>query len=44
MPIVAGYFPEDFAKKALAEGKKHLDAFVKENVPPEISADVTVRI
>ena len=43
MPIVAGYFPEDFAKKALAEGKKHLDALVKEKVPPEISVDAIVR-
>lgn len=43
MPIVAGYFPEDFAKKALAESKKHLDTFVKDKVPAEISVDVVVR-
>ena len=43
MPIVAGYFPDDFAKKALAEGKKQLDAFVREKVPSDISADVIIR-
>lgn len=43
MPIVAGYFPEDFAKKAIAESKKHLAAFVKDNVPDDISADVIIR-
>ena len=43
MPIVAGYFPEDFAKKALAEGKKHLEAFANDKVPGDVSADVIVR-
>ena len=43
MPIVAGYFPDDFAKKALAETKKHLDAFVKDKVPNEVSAAVIIR-
>jgi len=43
MPIVASYFPEGFAKKALAESKKHLDAFVKDKVSEDVHAETIVR-
>ncbi len=43
MPIVGGFFPEDFAKKALAQAKAQLEAFAKDKVPSEIGCDAIVR-
>lgn len=42
MPLVAGYFPEDFETKAHAEVEKRLHAFVAEQVPAEIRASHAV--
>ncbi len=43
MPVVGGFFPDDFEEKALAEVSKKLVAFCGENVPPEIEVKNIVR-
>ncbi len=43
MPVVGGFFPEDFEEKAVAEVGKRLLAFCDENVSSEIETKSIVR-
>ena len=43
MPVVGGFFPDDFEEKALAEVSEKLVAFCGENVPSEIEVKNIVR-
>ncbi|MCE2481927.1 MAG: universal stress protein [Alphaproteobacteria bacterium] len=43
MPIVGGFFPEDFAKKALADARARLDAFARDKVPAGVACNAIVR-
>jgi nucleotide-binding universal stress UspA family protein len=36
MPLVAGFFPDDFAEKAIAAAKEALKKIVADGVPPDI--------
>lgn len=36
MPLVSGFFPDDFAQKALAKAKEELKKIVAEGVPDDI--------
>jgi nucleotide-binding universal stress UspA family protein len=38
MPLVSGFFPDDFAQKALAKAKEELKKIVAEGVPDDIEA------
>jgi nucleotide-binding universal stress UspA family protein len=37
MPMVAGFFPEDFERQALAAADKELHAFVSSHIPAELA-------
>ncbi len=43
MPVVGGFFPDDFEEKALADVADKLVAFCGENVPSEIEVKNIVR-
>lgn len=43
MPLVEGFFPEDYQKKAHAKAQADLDALVKAHVPAELAAKARVR-
>ena len=42
-PLVEGFFPDDYQKKARAKAVEQLDALVKAQVPAELSAKSHVR-
>jgi len=36
MPLVGGYFPQNFGSKMVEETNKHLHEFIKEHVPADV--------
>jgi nucleotide-binding universal stress UspA family protein len=43
MPVVGGFFPDDFEDKALADVEEKLKAFCSENVPEGVKVEQVVR-
>ncbi len=43
MPVVGGFFPDDFEEKALAEVEEKLKAFCSDHVPADVKVNHVVR-
>lgn len=43
MSLVGSFFPADYAKNALAEAQKAIDAFAAEHIPADMNAKTRVR-
>jgi nucleotide-binding universal stress UspA family protein len=43
MPVVGGFFPDDFEDKAMADVKEKLKALCSENVPESVTVEQVVR-